>query len=69
MERRLSGRLVGRTGWGLAGLCPGPAIANLGYLNASAALFVLAMGAAMALYAAVPASAPVRRAEAALEDG
>ena len=58
-----------RIGWGLAGLCPGPAIVNLGYLNQRAALFVLAMAAGMALNAALTAAAPARPVEAALEDG
>jgi uncharacterized membrane protein YedE/YeeE len=30
-------------GWGLAGLCPGPAIASLALLNINSAAFVLAM--------------------------
>lgn len=34
-------------GWGLAGFCPGPAIANLGGLHAEVLLFVFAMLAGM----------------------
>jgi hypothetical protein len=34
-------------GWGLIGLCPGPAIANLATLMPEVALFVAAMGAGM----------------------
>jgi len=30
-------------GWGLAGLCPGPALANLASASPGIALFVLAM--------------------------
>ena len=30
-------------GWGLAGLCPGPAIASLALLNPSSLIFVIAM--------------------------
>ena len=30
-------------GWGLAGLCPGPAIASLALLNLNSAVFVVAM--------------------------
>ena len=30
-------------GWGLAGLCPGPAIASLTLLNTSSVIFVIAM--------------------------
>jgi hypothetical protein len=72
-SKMIDARLVGGSalfgiGWGLAGLCPGPAIVNLGYLNQSAALFVLAMAAGMALNAAVSAPVP-RPVEAALEDG
>jgi uncharacterized membrane protein YedE/YeeE len=36
-------------GWGLVGLCPGPAIANIGFFDLSSAVFVLAMIAGMAL--------------------
>lgn len=66
--RLICGSLLFGAGWGLAGLCPGPAIVNLGYLNSRAALFVLAMAAGMALHAAVtaPAARPVKPA---LEDG
>jgi len=31
------------TGWGLAGLCPGPAIASLALLNTSSLIFVITM--------------------------
>ena len=30
-------------GWGLAGLCPGPAIASLALLNTSSIVFVITM--------------------------
>ena len=36
-------------GWGLAGYCPGPAIASLGFANAEALWFLPAMVAGMAL--------------------
>lgn len=36
-------------GWGIAGLCPGPAVAGLAIAPASAAVFVAAMLAGMAL--------------------
>ena len=44
----LDGRLIGGAalfgiGWGLSGLCPGPAIASLGINFAQVALFVVAM--------------------------
>jgi uncharacterized membrane protein YedE/YeeE len=34
-------------GWGLAGLCPGPAIASLGFGGLGGLVFVVAMGAGM----------------------
>jgi uncharacterized membrane protein YedE/YeeE len=37
------GSVLFGVGWGLAGLCPGPAIASLGFGGAQSALFVLAM--------------------------
>ena len=37
-------------GWGLAGLCPGPALVALGALRFEAVLFVAAMLAGMGLY-------------------
>jgi len=36
-------------GWGLAGLCPGPAIASLSFGGSQSALFVLAMLLSMRL--------------------
>jgi uncharacterized membrane protein YedE/YeeE len=47
----IGGSVLFGIGWGLAGLCPGPAIADLGFLDRPAALFVLAMIAGMALHA------------------
>ncbi|MBB4200354.1 hypothetical protein CCR94_15195 [Rhodoblastus sphagnicola] len=46
--KRIDARLVGGAavfgvGWGLVGLCPGPALADLGFLEPRALLFVLAM--------------------------
>ena len=37
------GAIIFGVGWGLVGLCPGPAIAALGYLNWEGIVFVLAM--------------------------
>lgn len=34
-------------GWGLAGLCPGPALASLGFGGAGGAVFVIAMAVGM----------------------
>lgn len=47
--RLLAGAALFGIGWGLGGLCPGPAIANLGALRTEAALFVGAMLVGMTL--------------------
>lgn len=39
----VTGAAIFGLGWGLTGLCPGPAIANLGLIPSSIALFVAAM--------------------------
>jgi uncharacterized membrane protein YedE/YeeE len=51
-SRAIDGKLIGGAllfgvGWGLVGLCPGPAIANIGFFSVSAVIFVLAMAAGM----------------------
>jgi len=38
------------TGWGLVGLCPGPALENLATLSPRVIVFVIAMAAGMALH-------------------
>jgi uncharacterized membrane protein YedE/YeeE len=48
--RLILGAVVFGAGWGLVGLCPGPAVAVLGVDGLSAAVFVLAMLAGMAGY-------------------
>lgn len=58
---RIDGRLVGGAaifgvGWGLAGFCPGPALASLG-LGQGAWVFVAAMVAGMFLARLLPDSA------------
>ncbi len=59
-ERRVDWPLAGGSllfgaGWGLVGLCPGPAIASLSYGGLSGAVFFIAMIAGMV------AAAPMRR--------
>ena len=56
--RRIDGRLVLGSilfgiGWGLAGLCPGPAITDLSSGSGPVALFVAAMTAGMALFSLI----------------
>ena len=48
--RLFTGSVLFGMGWGLAGICPGPALVLAGSLNTSAILFVLAMLAGMLLY-------------------
>jgi uncharacterized membrane protein YedE/YeeE len=43
----LSGAALFGIGWGLVGLCPGPAIANLATLSPSVIIFVIAMAIGM----------------------
>ncbi len=39
----IAGAAVFGTGWGLAGLCPGPAISSLAFLDTKILIFVVAM--------------------------
>ncbi len=48
--RLIGGGLLFGVGWGLAGVCPGPALVNLGFLSLPAAVFVAAMFGGMALH-------------------
>ena len=59
--RLLDGKLIGGAmlfgiGWGLAGLCPGPAIASLATTLMPAAAFVAAMAAGVGLHRLVAGS-------------
>jgi len=65
--RLVGGSLLFGAGWGLVGLCPGPAIADIGFLDRRAALFVLAMAVGMALYSSLAAVSATPAAEAALD--
>ncbi|RYF97683.1 MAG: YeeE/YedE family protein [Caulobacteraceae bacterium] len=47
--RLMLGAILFGVGWGIAGLCPGPAVAGLALAPASAAIFVIAMLAGMVL--------------------
>jgi uncharacterized membrane protein YedE/YeeE len=51
IDRRLVlGGLTFGVGWGLAGYCPGPALASLATGNSAPVIFVVAMLAGMAIY-------------------
>ena len=58
----LSGALLFGVGWGLVGLCPGPAVTNLATLSLPVIVFIIAMAIGMLAYdlwlvrAAVPAA-------------
>lgn len=48
--RLIGGALIFGIGWGLAGYCPGPALAALAFGRAETVIFVIAMLAGMAVY-------------------
>jgi hypothetical protein len=50
----LAGATIFGVGWGLSGVCPGPAIFNLGLFDPRALLFFLAMISGMALERVLP---------------
>lgn len=53
----LFGALLFGVGWGLVGLCPGPAVTNLATLSLPVAIFVIAMAVGMLVYDFWPARA------------
>ncbi len=55
--RLIAGAAVFGIGWGLAGLCPGPALTLLTVAPAQAMTFVVAMVAGMLLFRLVPSAA------------
>lgn len=46
----VTGAALFGTGWGLVGLCPGPALESLATLSPDVIVFVVAMAAGMALH-------------------
>lgn len=52
--RLIGGAALFGVGWGIAGLCPGPAVASIAIEPAMALPFVAAMIAGMALYRVAP---------------
>ena len=69
----LFGALLFGVGWGLVGLCPGPAVANLATLSLPMIIFVIAMALGMLAHdlwlARAPDSAPHNLAGTAAADG
>lgn len=43
------GSLIFGVGWGLSGICPGPGIVDVGFFDANALVFVVAMAVGMGL--------------------
>ncbi len=56
--RLIAGAAVFGLGWGLAGLCPGPALTLLTVAPAQAVTFVVAMVVGMLAFRLLPATAP-----------
>ncbi|CAB1275911.1 DUF6691 family protein [Candidatus Nitrosacidococcus tergens] len=48
--RLILGSLIFGIGWGIAGLCPGPALVNLGFGEMKAIAFVIAMVVGMGIF-------------------
>jgi uncharacterized membrane protein YedE/YeeE len=53
-------------GWGLVGLCPGPALENLATMSPGIIVFIIAMAVGMVIHDAWQASRPVVPREAQL---
>ena len=56
--RLILGSVLFGVGWGIAGLCPGPAIASLAFAPAAVLPFVVAMLAGMAIHRLLTSSTP-----------
>lgn len=63
------GSLMFGVGWGLAGLCPGPALESLATPSPDVLVFVIAMTAGMVLHDLWQKARPQLRRDAALADG
>jgi uncharacterized membrane protein YedE/YeeE len=60
-SRLLAGSALFGIGWGIAGLCPGPALASLALSPAAVLPFVGAMLAGMAIHSFIPERLPGRQ--------
>jgi uncharacterized protein len=56
------GAIIFGVGWGLAGLCPGPAIVDVGFLSYGAMIFVASMAAGVLGFRALDFRYPTSRA-------
>jgi uncharacterized membrane protein YedE/YeeE len=64
--RLVAGALTFGVGWGLAGYCPGPALASLAFAGLRSLVFVAAMVVGMAVFRLMSTPDPKRRTPAAL---
>lgn len=58
--RLVAGAIMFGTGWGLAGFCPGPALASLVTLDPSILIFVVSMSLGMYVYGAIDSRATIQ---------
>jgi uncharacterized protein len=65
----VTGSVLFGVGWGLVGLCPGPALESLATLSPDVVVFVIAMTAGMILHDLWQRARPKLRRDAALADG
>jgi hypothetical protein len=68
-RKLLLGSMIFGLGWGLSGICPGPAVFNLGLFDPQAALFFLGMLSGMAAEWALPFFGALDAAQGAEQDG
>jgi uncharacterized membrane protein YedE/YeeE len=67
-RRLLTGSLIFGVGWGLSGICPGPAIALLAFGSSQAITFVAAMLAGMLIFELTDQLGSALRQDKAVED-
>jgi uncharacterized membrane protein YedE/YeeE len=58
----VAGSLIFGIGWGLVGVCPGPGIVDIGFLERKALVFVAAMAIGMVIHKFADLRAPAQRA-------
>lgn len=73
-SRKIDAALIGGAcifgvGWGLSGICPGPAVIDLGFLDAKALVFFAAVIAGLALERALPFLLPATSPTVVEQDG
>lgn len=61
--RLIAGAALFGIGWGLAGLCPGPAVAALAVAPVPALIFCIGMAAGFGLFRLLPTARPINKGE------